>query len=304
MTGDLSPELAVSGVVAVGLALALQAPINGALGRLTGPLRAALVSFSVGFAFLLLLSALTGGIGRLGSLDQVSPALLAGGLIGATYVSVAAWSVVRVGAGAVAAATVAGQMTSALIVDHLDLLGVAGQAIGPARVTGGVLLVGGTVLVAKRPGVGLISPQGEKVLLMTGAVFAAGFLVGIQHPVNSTLAETTGGIQAALVNFGVGVAALALFIALIRPGGSLRAARRGPLWLLAGGPIGVLVVLGSLAAVPVIGAAAIAAATVTGQLAGSVLLDRFGMLGLEPRPVDRTRAGGLLMLGVGTVLVL
>jgi uncharacterized membrane protein YdcZ (DUF606 family) len=54
----------------------------------------------------------------------------------------------------------------------------------------------------------------------------------------------------------------------------------------------------------VIGAAAIAAATVTGQLAGSSLLDRAGLLGLEVRPVDRTRAIGLSLLVAGTLLVL
>ena len=64
-----------------------------------------------------------------------------------------------------------------------------------------------------------------------------------------------------------------------------------------------MVVLASLGAVPVIGAAAIAAATVTGQLAGSALLDRYGLLGLEVRPIDRTRALGLAMLLAGTLAV-
>ena len=53
-----------------------------------------------------------------------------------------------------------------------------------------------------------------------------------------------------------------------------------------------------------IGAAGIAAATVTGQLAGSALLDRGGLLGLEKRPLDGIRAVGLAMLALGTLLVL
>ncbi len=300
----MGPELAITGMVAVGLVLALQAPVNGALGRLTGPLWAVLISFLVGFAVLLVISGATGGIWRLGSLGAVSPVFLAGGLIGAVYVTVAAWSVTRIGAGAVAAATVAGQMSSALVVDHLEVLGVEGEAIGLVRVIGALLLVAGTVLVARRAGTPLTSGEGERVLLMTGAVFVAGLLVGVQHPVNSTLAETTGGVQAALLNFAVGAAVLGLLIAIVKPPGSIRAARSASPWLFAGGPIGVVVVLASLGAVPVIGAAAIAAATVTGQLAGSSLLDRAGLLGLEVRPVDRTRAIGLSLLIAGTLLVL
>ena len=300
----MGSELAATGMVAVGLVLAFQAPVNGALGRLTGPLWAVLLSFSIGLVLLALVSVISGGIARLDSLGDVPPGLLTGGLIGAMYVTVAAWSVTRIGAGAVAAATVAGQMSSSLVVDHVDVLGVEGETIGAARAAGAILLVAGTILVARRPGTGLFSGKGERLLLLTGAVFVAGLLVGIQHPVNSTLAGTTGGLQAALLNFGVGVVVIGIFIAITRPAGSPKSAAGAPVWCFAGGPIGVLVVLGSLAAVPVIGAAAIAAATVTGQLAGSALLDRYGLLGLEVRPVDRVRGTGLVTLLVGTLLVL
>lgn len=300
----MGPELAIPGMVGVGAVLAFQAPVNGALGRHTGSLRAVLISFGIGFAVLLVVSIGSGGIGRLGSLGDVSPGLLVGGLIGALYVTVAAWSVTRIGAGAVAAATVAGQMSSALIVDHLDLLGVEGEPLGAARAVGAILLVAGTVLVSRRPGTPLLSGEGERVLLMTAAVFGAGLLVGIQHPVNSSLAETTGGVQAAMMNFAIGVGAMCLIVGVARPSGTFRSAARAPLWCFAGGPIGVVVVLASLGAVPIVGAAVIAAATVTGQLAGSALLDRAGLLGLEVRPIDQIRALGLLILVAGTVLVL
>lgn len=291
-------------MVAVGLVLALQAPVNGALGRFSGPLVAVLISFMVGLVLLLVVSVVTGGIDRLASLGRVSPALLAGGLFGALYVTVAAWSVTRIGAGAVAAATVAGQMTSSLVIDHLDVLGVEGQVVGAGRALGAVLLVAGTVLVARRAGVPLGSSEGERTLLLTGAVFVAGLLVGVQHPLNSTLAETTGGVQAALVNFGIGSVVLAAVVVFSRTPGTIRGALRAPPWCFAGGPVGVIVVLASLGAVPLIGAAAIAAATVTGQLAGSVLLDRYGVMGLEMRKVDRDRAIGLVLLAVGTLLVI
>jgi transporter family-2 protein len=76
---------------------------------------------------------------------------------------------------------------------------------------------------------------------------------------------------------------------------------QAPRWQFVGGLIGVITVLASLSAVPVIGAAALTAALVTGQLVGSVALDRFGAIGLDVRPVDARRAAGVLLLLAGTV---
>ena len=52
-----------------------------------------------------------------------------------------------------------------------------------------------------------------------------------------------------------------------------------------------------------IGAGAVAAATVTGQLTTSVVLDRIGFLGLEQTPISGTRVLGVVLLLAGTYLV-
>ena len=46
-----------------------------------------------------------------------------------------------------------------------------------------------------------------------------------------------------------------------------------------------------------------AAATVTGQLATSVILDRIGFLGLEEEPITAARVLGVILLLAGTYLV-
>jgi uncharacterized membrane protein YdcZ (DUF606 family) len=46
-----------------------------------------------------------------------------------------------------------------------------------------------------------------------------------------------------------------------------------------------------------------AAATVTGQLATSVVLDRIGFLGLEQEPITPARVLGVVLLLAGTYLV-
>ena len=58
----------------------------------------------------------------------------------------------------------------------------------------------------------------------------------------------------------------------------------------------------SLSAVTVIGAAGLTAALVTGQMVGSLLLDRFGVFGLTRVPIDRVRVAAAVALFLGTFL--
>jgi transporter family-2 protein len=52
-----------------------------------------------------------------------------------------------------------------------------------------------------------------------------------------------------------------------------------------------------------IGAGGVAAATITGQLAASVVLDRLGVLGLEETPITASRVLGVGLLLAGTYLI-
>ena len=58
-----------------------------------------------------------------------------------------------------------------------------------------------------------------------------------------------------------------------------------------------------LVTVSTIGAGAVAAATVTGQLTASVIIDRLGILGLEEQPLSPERIAGVALLLAGTYLV-
>ena len=121
--------------VAGGL-IALQAPINAGLGRATGSLPAALVSFAIGTVAIAAIVALSGYY-------------LLGGLLGAVYVANALVAVSAIGAGGVAAATIAGQLTASVAIDRLGLFGLDQVPLGPERVLGVALLVAGTVLVVR-----------------------------------------------------------------------------------------------------------------------------------------------------------
>jgi bacterial/archaeal transporter family-2 protein len=134
--------------VAGGL-IAAQAPINAELGRATGSLAAALVSFAVGSFALAAIVILSGKAGGLSSTFDVSWYYLIGGLLGAVYVTTALLAVPAIGAGGVAAATVTGQLTASVALDRLGAFGLDEVPLGPERLFGVALLLAGTFLIVR-----------------------------------------------------------------------------------------------------------------------------------------------------------
>jgi transporter family-2 protein len=129
--------------------IALQAPINAGLGKATGDLAAARISFMVGTAALLLIVVVSGKAGGISHATDVRWYYLLGGLLGAIYVANALVAVSSIGAGGVAAATVAGQLTASVVADRLGILGLEQVALSPLRILGVALLLVGTVLVVR-----------------------------------------------------------------------------------------------------------------------------------------------------------
>jgi transporter family-2 protein len=141
--------LAVLLTATAGGLIALQAPINSGLGKATGGLPAALVSFAVGAIALAAIVVLSGRAGGLSSTFDVSWYYLVGGLLGAVYVTTALLVVSTIGAGGVAAATVTGQLTASVVIDRLGLFGLDQVALSPARLLGVGLLLAGTFLIIR-----------------------------------------------------------------------------------------------------------------------------------------------------------
>jgi bacterial/archaeal transporter family-2 protein len=141
---------AVVMVIAGGF-IALQSPINSGLGRHVGALQGAFVSFLVGTVALLIAAAVArGGLGRISDVGQVSSwVYVTGGVLVACYVTAALLSVRSLGTGGVIAATIAGELTVAVLIDQFGWFGVAQRTITPARVAGIALLALGVLLVVR-----------------------------------------------------------------------------------------------------------------------------------------------------------
>ena len=146
MAGLLSAFL---GLLA-GAFVAVQATINAELSRGLGmPVAAAVVSFIAGAV---VLTALTGLLSHTQdvAIDWRAPPLwqfVAGGCLGAAYVTITIILVPRVGAAATMAFVVSGQLFAGIMADRLGLFGMAVREITFGRIAGAALLLAGTVLV-------------------------------------------------------------------------------------------------------------------------------------------------------------
>lgn len=130
--------------------VALQAPINSTLGRSVGTFAAASISFIVGTVALVAITVVIGGgFGQIGEVRALPWYYLLGGLFGAVYVTNALVSVRTLGAGGITAATITGQLLTAVAIDRFGVLGIPEKPLSLARIAGVVFLVVGTYLIVR-----------------------------------------------------------------------------------------------------------------------------------------------------------
>jgi bacterial/archaeal transporter family-2 protein len=142
----------------------------------------------------------------------------------------------------------------------------------------------------------------EPALLLT--VFAGG-LIAMQAPINAVLGDSIGKLPAASVSFVVGTIALVLITLLVGGGfGDVGEARHLTWYYLTGGILGAVYVTTALVAVRSLGAGGVVAATITGQLTLSLVIDQLGMLGVDKKPITWEALLGVLLLAAGTVLII
>ena len=133
-----------------GAFIAIQAPINSQLARGLGlPVAAAAFSFLAGavvLAIVTLVIARAQGV----TLDWRAPppwTFVAGGVLGASYVTISTLLIPRIGAAALMAFLVAGQLIAGMMLDRVGFLGMAVREISIGRMAGAVLLLIGALLV-------------------------------------------------------------------------------------------------------------------------------------------------------------
>lgn len=131
----------------------------------------------------------------------------------------------------------------------------------------------------------------------------AGGLIALQAPINSNLGKSVGTFAASSISFTIGTIVL-VAIAMLATGGIDLGEARGLQWYyFTGGVLGAIYVTTVLVSVRSLGAGGVTAATITGQLTASVLIDRAGILGLEQKGFTLPRLLGIAFLAAGVYLI-
>ena len=141
--------------------------------------------------------------------------------------------------------------------------------------------------------------RGFAVLIMA----LVGGCIALQAPINAGLGKSTGSFAAATISFAVGTLLLGAIVVLSGKAGGLGDVAHVQWYYLLGGALGAAYVFSALVLVSHIGAGGVAAATVTGQLTTSVVLDQIGFLGLDKEPISPARIVGVVLLLGGTYLI-
>lgn len=139
-------------------------------------------------------------------------------------------------------------------------------------------------------------------LLYVAFAFLAGMMVAFQAPINSALGKKIGGLEGALVSLSVGSMTL-FFIVLFFGKGQILQVFSVPKWLIIGGFFGAAFVTIIIISIPFLGVATTIFATIFGQIVISLIIDHFGLFGVQKIPIDWYRCLGLLLMLIALTLI-
>ena len=135
---------------------------------------------------------------------------------------------------------------------------------------------------------------------------AAGAMMPTQAATNNKMAVflNDSPILAAFISFFVGT--VALFIYAIASGASLGdlalAKNATPIaWI--GGLLGAFFVTATVTLVPRLGVSMTFSLIIAGQMIVTLVIDHFGLLGVQTKEISLARFGGILLITAGVVLI-
>jgi bacterial/archaeal transporter family-2 protein len=135
--------------------------------------------------------------------------------------------------------------------------------------------------------------------------FAAGIAGAVQVAVMGRFGARVGAIEALAFSLLLSTAIAA--IALLAARRSLRGfadAAQAPKWLWLGALMGTFIVLTITVAAPQVGVVTVTALLIAGQLGTAVLIDRYGVFGVERIGLSWPRVVGIALLVAGAALTL
>ena len=144
------------------------------------------------------------------------------------------------------------------------------------------------------------------LLYLLPLAMGIGIAMSIQTALNTQLREYLySPLQAALLSFLIGTIALAVLVffqPVEKP--NLETLLRIPWFLWLGGCLGVYAISISIYTAPKLGFLSLSGLIIFGQIAISMLIDQYGLLGNEKTPIHWQRLLGGVVIFIGVLLTL
>ena len=145
----------------------------------------------------------------------------------------------------------------------------------------------------------------SNVYFLLVVALVAGAVLPVQTAVNNRMAVTIGSpVLGALVSFAVGTLSILIYSLVSGESlSSLTSSKDAPAIAWIGGLLGAFFVTATIILMPRIGVALTISLIIAGQLITALVMDHFGLLGLEVRQVTPLRVLGVVLVGLGSVLI-
>lgn len=305
--------------ILMGLGLPLQTGINARLThKLGSPYNASFVSFIIAFIFLLLLVFITeqNYFIPFGELAGEPLWIWMGGVCGFIFLTGNIVLFARLGGVQTVIFPVLGQILMGLIIDNFGLFYAPQTDLTLLRVLGAILVLLGVinvVMAKKTPDNNLLNkPKRQHTLLWQIFGIIAGMLSTVQTAVNGHLGIILASpVKAAVISFIIGIALLAVICVIILlqrktvPALRIEPRRREnyPWWIWLGGILGGLFVLTNAYLSNIIGTGMTIIAILIGSTSGGLIIDCFGLLGSERKPVGMRQIFGIIIMIIGAAAI-
>ena len=305
--------------ILMGLGLPLQTGINARLThKLGSPYNASFVSFIIAFIFLLLLVFITeqNYFIPFGELAGEPLWIWMGGVCGVIFLTGNIVLFARLGGVQTVIFPVLGQILMGLIIDNFGLFYAPQTDLTLLRVLGAILVLLGVinVVMAKKTSDNnlLNKPKRQHTLLWQIFGIIAGMLSTVQTAVNGHLGIILASpVKAAVISFIIGIALLAVICVIILlqrkavPALRIEPRRREnyPWWIWLGGILGGLFVLTNAYLSNIIGTGMTIIAILIGSTSGGLIIDCFGLLGSERKPVGMRQIFGIIIMIIGAAAI-
>ena len=316
------------GIIA-GICIPVQTGVNTRLKKSVGsPFYTALLSFFVGWLFLVALLLITGD-GLVIPFDRVRGEPLwiwSGGPCGLVFLLGNILLFPHLGGIQTVILPVLGQILMGLIIDSFGLFRSVRIPISAFRAVGAVLVFAGVVIVsaarnalkaedgtrnAKAPEVKEENPLLIWFLRVFGV--SAGMLSAVQTACNGYLGGLIGSpVRAAVVSFSTGM--LLMFVICVciwttnrKRGNDLKEKTEPfslrPLWKWTGGILGTVFVMANVTLSRTLGTGMTVITVLIGSAAGGLLVDRFGLFGTEVKKINARKVLGAALMAGGAAMI-